>query len=54
MQSLVAFLTVAGGLVFSIAVAVGVEEFIFGRIMASFFRRPEPSPAPARFRSIGW
>jgi len=46
MQPLVTFLTVLGGLTFSIAVAVGVEEFIFSRIFRMFFAQPKPSPEP--------
>jgi hypothetical protein len=44
MQSLITFLTVVGGLIFSIAVAVVVEEFIFGQIFRMFFSPPNPSP----------
>jgi len=37
MQQLMTFLAVIGGLIFSIAVAVVVEEFIFGKIFQMFF-----------------
>jgi len=47
MQPLVTFLTVVGGLIFSIGFAVGVEEFIFVQIFRTFFAQPEPSPKPA-------
>lgn len=46
MQHLATLLTAAGGLIFSIAVAVLVEEFIFGQIFKTFFAQPGPSPAP--------
>jgi hypothetical protein len=46
MQLLVTFLTVVGGLIFSIAVAVGVEEFIFRQIFGTFFAQPKSSPKP--------
>jgi len=45
MQPLVTFLTVIGGLALSIAVAVVVEEFIFGEIFKAFFAKPSPAPA---------
>lgn len=37
MQLIITFLTVVGGLLFSIAFAVVVEEFIFGQIFRIFF-----------------
>jgi hypothetical protein len=46
MQLLVTFLTVVGGLILSIAVAVGVEELIFGQIFRTFFAQPKPTPKP--------
>ncbi len=49
MQALITLLTVIGGLVFSIAIAVVVEEWIFGQIFRIFFTpaalaQPNPSP----------
>ena len=43
MQALVTFITVVGGLLFSVAVAVVVEEFIFGQIFKMFFAPPKRS-----------
>jgi hypothetical protein len=43
MDALVTFLTVLGGLMLSVAVAVVVEEFIFGQIFKMFFAPPKPS-----------
>lgn len=48
MQALITLLTVVGGLLFSIAVAVVVEEWIFGQIFKIFFTptalaQPTPS-----------
>ena len=43
MDSLITFLTVLGGLILSVAVAVAVEEFIFGQIFKMFFAPPKPS-----------
>jgi hypothetical protein len=48
MQLVITFLTVVGGLLFSIAFAVVVEEFIFGQIFRIFFApRKKPAPTPA-------
>ena len=44
MQALITFITVVGGLIFSVAVAVVVEEFIFGQIFRMFFTPPKASP----------
>jgi hypothetical protein len=44
MQALITFLTVVGGLLLSIAVAVVVEEFIFGQIFKLFFTLPNQAP----------
>jgi hypothetical protein len=43
MQLLIAFITVVGGLILSLAVAIVVEEFIFGQIFRMFFAPPKPS-----------
>ena len=42
MQALITFITVVGGLLFSLAVAIVVEEFIFGQIFRLFFSAPKP------------
>ena len=43
MQPLITFITVVGGLLLSLAVAIVVEEFIFGQIFRLFFTAPKPS-----------
>ena len=43
MQQLITFLAVIAGLVFSVAVAIVVEEFIFGKVFQLFF-----TPVPVR------
>ena len=44
METLLEFLVVIGGLMFSLATALLIEELIFGRIFRVVFaRRPEPS-----------
>jgi hypothetical protein len=42
MDTLITFLTVLGGLMLSVAVAVVVEEFIFGQIFTMFFAPQKP------------
>jgi hypothetical protein len=37
MQQFITFMTVVGGLVFSVAVALLVEELIFGQVFKLFF-----------------
>lgn len=39
MQMAITFLTVVGGLVFSLAVALLAEELIFGQVFRLFFRQ---------------
>jgi hypothetical protein len=39
MQRLITFMAVVAGLVFSIAVALLAEEFIFGQVFRLFFAR---------------
>jgi hypothetical protein len=46
MQMAITFMTVVGGLVFSVAVAITVEEFIFGQIFRRLF-----TPQPVRSNS---
>jgi hypothetical protein len=41
MQQLITFMAVVGGLVFSVAVALVVEELIFGQVFKLFFK-PQP------------
>lgn len=46
MQMAVTFLTVVAGLIFSVAVAVVVEELIFGQVFRLFF-----TPVPLRVKA---
>ena len=46
MQQLMTFMAVVGGLIFSVAVALVVEEFIFGKVFQLFF-----TPVPVRVRA---
>jgi hypothetical protein len=46
MQAALTFLTVVAGLVFSVTVAVVVEELIFGQVFRVFF-----TPVPARVKA---
>jgi hypothetical protein len=50
MQPLVTFITIVGGLLLSLAVAIVVEEFIFGQIFRLFFTAPRPTARPALVR----
>jgi hypothetical protein len=50
MQALITFITVLGGLLLSLAVAIVVEEFIFGQIFRLFFTAPKPSARPVLVR----
>ena len=45
MQQLITFMAVVAGLVFSVAVALVVEEMIFGQVFRIFFK---PQPVAAR------
>jgi hypothetical protein len=45
-MQLMTFMAVIGGLVFSVAVALAIEELIFGKVFQLFF-----TPAPARVRA---
>jgi hypothetical protein len=46
MQLAITFMAVLAGLVFSVAVALVVEEFIFGQVFRIFFN-PQPVRAKA-------
>lgn len=46
MQQLITFMAVVAGLVFSVAIALVVEEMIFGQVLRVFFR-PQPVPVKA-------
>jgi ABC-type sugar transport system permease subunit len=50
MQTLITFITVVAGLLFSLAVAIIVEEFIFGQIFRLFFIAPKPAARPVLVR----
>lgn len=45
MQPLITFMTVVGGLLLSLVVAIVVEEFIFGQIFRLFFTARKPAAA---------
>ena len=47
MQLVITFMSVVAGLAFSIAVALVVEEWIFGQVFRVFFTRPAELKAPA-------
>jgi hypothetical protein len=56
MQLFITFMTVLGGLAFSIAVALVVEEWIFGQVFRVFFSRTSGFPSnlalqPVRIKS---
>jgi hypothetical protein len=47
MQMVITFMAVVAGLIFSIAVALLAEEFIFGQVFRLFFlQQPVQQPAP--------
>ena len=46
MQQLMTFISVVAGLVFSVAVALAIEELIFGKVFQLFF-----TPVPVRVRA---
>lgn len=47
MQLIITFMSVVAGLAFSIAVALVVEEWIFGQVFRVFFSHPSQPKAPA-------
>ena len=49
MQMAITFMAVVAGLVFSVAVGLVVEEFIFGQVFRIFFT-PAPVPGKAEQR----
>jgi hypothetical protein len=49
MQLVITFMAVVAGLVFSVAVALLAEEFIFGQVFRMFFARQlVPQAVPAK------
>ena len=52
MQLVITFMAVVAGLVFSVAVALLVEELIFGQVFRLFFT-PQPG-SPTRPPLAGW
>jgi hypothetical protein len=46
MQLIITFMTVVAGLVFSVAIALLVEELIFGHVLRLFF-----TPQPVRVKA---
>ena len=49
MQLVITAIAAIAGLVFSIAIALLVEELIFGRVFRFFFT-PQPQPVKAEFK----
>jgi|KBSSwiS6_1023812.scaffolds.fasta_scaffold08263_3 hypothetical protein len=49
MQLVITAIAAIAGLVFSIAIALLVEELIFGRVFRLFFT-PQPQPVKAEFK----
>ena len=47
MQLVITFMSVVAGLAFSIAVALVVEEWIFGQVFRVFFTRPDTAKVSA-------
>ena len=47
MQLIITFMSVVAGLAFSIAVALVVEEWIFGQVFRVFFTHPAEAKVPA-------
>ena len=52
MQLFITFLTVVGGLAFSIAVALVVEEWICGQVFRVFFNRTSAFPSRLALQPI--
>jgi len=49
MQLVITFMAVVAGLIFSVAVALLAEEFIFGQVFRLFFvQQPIPQTAPLK------
>jgi hypothetical protein len=48
MQMVITFMAVVAGLVFSVAVALLAEEFIFGQVFRLFAMRQAGSPAAVK------
>lgn len=48
MQLAITFLAVVAGLIFSLAVALLAEEFIFGQVFRLFFARQMVDPIPVK------
>jgi hypothetical protein len=46
MQNAITFLTVIGGLLFSVSCALLVEEVVFGGLIKLFFPQQRPVPVP--------
>ena len=51
MQMAITFLAVVGGMVFSLAVALLAEEFIFGQVFRLFFASGKLSPQAVAVKS---
>jgi hypothetical protein len=48
MQLVITFMAVVAGLIFSVAVALLAEEFIFGQVFRLFARQVVPQAVPAK------
>ncbi len=48
MQLVITFMAVVAGLIFSVAVALLAEEFIFGQVFRIFFARQMADPIPVK------
>ena len=48
MQSLITVATAIAGMAFSFAVALLVEELIFGKVFGLFFAQPAAVPVPTK------
>ena len=54
MTSMIAVSIAAAGLIFSLSVALLIEELIFGAIFRLFFRRPQRSESATVGQSTGF
>jgi hypothetical protein len=48
METMLQFLLIVGGLTFSVATAVLIEELIFGRLFSVVFARPAEASKPGQ------
>jgi hypothetical protein len=50
METMLEFVVVVGGLTFSVATAILIEELIFGRLFSAVFARPAEVSKPGQER----